>query len=43
MGKPHPSHPFAAPHPTVYEIVRAAWEGKKTKEKMKNEKKNTDG
>ena len=26
VGKPHPSHPFTEPHPTVYEI---AWADRK--------------
>ena len=28
VGKPHPSHPFTEPHPTVYKIARAVWKKK---------------
>jgi hypothetical protein len=28
MGKPHPSHSFTMPHPTVYEFARVVRENK---------------
>ena len=39
MGKPHPSHPFSTPHPTVYEIAPAASKKLPTDEiwQMKNQ------